>query len=184
MVSGVTAAWAQARVDQGRRDALERRNSGSERGDVQPPRRQAEIEAHAHVEAARAASDPVLNTKNDRLAYLVSATQRMENNIIELLLNQKSLERIVETKFHDLDNKVTKLMTMVNALKQEGDAVPMPSSDDDDSPTLPVTIQFRTRVRFAAMAAIKTRPSAPAAAPTMPSSAPLVSTPLAQRTFA
>ena len=32
-------AWAQARVDQGRRDALERRNGGSERGEVQPRRR-------------------------------------------------------------------------------------------------------------------------------------------------
>ncbi|KAE8784712.1 importin-5 [Hordeum vulgare] len=30
----MAAAWAQARVDQGRRDALERRNRGSERGEI------------------------------------------------------------------------------------------------------------------------------------------------------
>ncbi|KAE8806504.1 hypothetical protein D1007_17314 [Hordeum vulgare] len=51
------------------------------------------------------------------MTNLVSAMQGMEKNINELLLNQKSLERIVQTKFHDLDNKVEQLTTTVNQLK-------------------------------------------------------------------
>ncbi|KAE8788882.1 hypothetical protein D1007_37000 [Hordeum vulgare] len=71
------------------------------------------------------------------MAYLVSTIQGMDKNINVLLLNQKSLERIVEKKFHELNNKVTKLTTMVNQMKQEVDAAPFPSSDDDDEcPTL------------------------------------------------
>ncbi|KAE8802589.1 hypothetical protein D1007_21621 [Hordeum vulgare] len=76
------------------------------------------------------------------MAYLVGIIQGMEKSINELLLNQKSLEsleRIVETKFHEVDNKVTGLTTMVNHLKQDVDAVPLPNSgDDDESLTLPV----------------------------------------------
>ncbi|KAE8812622.1 Nucleolysin TIAR [Hordeum vulgare] len=117
--------------------------------------------------------------KNDQLAYLISATHRREKNIAELLQNQKSLERIVEAKFHDLDNKVTELTTTINALKQEVDGLPMPSSNNDDSPTLHVTTQFRTQVRYVVVASIETRSSvsAPAATPIVPSLAPLVSTP-------
>ncbi|KAE8810950.1 Pumilio-like protein 1 [Hordeum vulgare] len=76
------------------------------------------------------------------MAYLVSTIQGMEKNINKLLLNQKSLGRIVEPKFCDLDTKVTELTTTVNQLKEEIDAVPSPSLDDDDdddeSPTLRV----------------------------------------------
>ncbi|KAE8767800.1 hypothetical protein D1007_60789 [Hordeum vulgare] len=88
------------------------------------------------------------------MTYLVSTIQEMEKNINELLLNQKSLERIVETKFDALDNKVTELTTTVNQLKQKVDPVPLPSSDDDDeSPTLLVHTQFRTRARSADVSA-------------------------------
>ncbi|KAE8793520.1 hypothetical protein D1007_31803 [Hordeum vulgare] len=70
------------------------------------------------------------------MAYLITTIQGMKN-INELLLNQKSLERIVGTNFHDLDVKVTELTTTVNLLKQELDAVASPNSDDDDKgPTL------------------------------------------------
>ncbi|KAE8786614.1 40S ribosomal protein S5-1 [Hordeum vulgare] len=72
----------------------------------------------------------------------------MENNIGDILLNQKSLERIVETKFHDMVIKVTELTTTVNQLKREVDAVPLPSSSDDDySPPLHTDTQFRTQGR-------------------------------------
>ncbi|KAE8815363.1 hypothetical protein D1007_07333 [Hordeum vulgare] len=61
----------------------------------------------------------------------------MVRNIKEVLLNQKSLEKIVETKFDDLDVKVTELTTTVNQLKEELNAVPLPTSNDDNEiPTL------------------------------------------------
>ncbi|KAE8814486.1 hypothetical protein D1007_07997 [Hordeum vulgare] len=41
----------------------------------------------------------------DQMAYLINAIQGMEKNINGILLNEKSLERIVETKFHGLDIK-------------------------------------------------------------------------------
>ncbi|KAE8767565.1 nucleolysin tiar [Hordeum vulgare] len=143
------------------------------------------MEAEAQAEAARDASAPILKMKNDHMAYLVSATQKMERNIADILLNQESLERIVETKFHDLDNKVIEQTIIVNALKHEVDAVPLPISDDDN-PTLPVTAQFMTQARSAIVAAPEMRPlvSALALTSTIPPSAPPVSTPLAQRTFA
>ncbi|KAE8774601.1 hypothetical protein D1007_53004 [Hordeum vulgare] len=87
----------------------------------------------------------------------MSATLNMKKNNADILLNQKSLEQIVDTKFHDRDNKVTELTIMVNALEHEVDAVPLPSSHDD-SLTLPMTAYFRTQARSAAMAALETRP--------------------------
>ncbi|KAE8783054.1 hypothetical protein D1007_43538 [Hordeum vulgare] len=105
----------------------------------------------------------------------------MEKNIARLLQNQKSRERIMEIKFHDLDIKVIELSSMVNALNQEVYVVPLPRSDDDDIPTLPMTAQFRTEARSVAEAAIETRPSvsAPTATSIMPPSAPPKSAPLA-----
>ncbi|KAE8796580.1 hypothetical protein D1007_28387 [Hordeum vulgare] len=75
---------------------------------------------------------------------------RGKNNS-DILLNKKSLERIVETKFHDLDIKVTKLTTTVNEYKQEVDGVPTPSSSDDDDSPLQTHTQFRTRARSSVM---------------------------------
>ncbi|KAE8790624.1 hypothetical protein D1007_35046 [Hordeum vulgare] len=74
----------------------------------------------------------------DQMTFLITGIQGMEKNIKDILLDQKSLERIVETKFHDLDIKATKLTTTVNHLKQEVDAVPTSSSssDDDEGPSL------------------------------------------------
>ncbi|KAE8799642.1 hypothetical protein D1007_25025 [Hordeum vulgare] len=56
----------------------------------------------------------------------------MEKNIQEILQNQKSLERVVETKFHDMDEKVMELNTIVKQLQHEVDSVQVPRSDDDD----------------------------------------------------
>ncbi|KAE8797790.1 nucleolysin tiar [Hordeum vulgare] len=76
-------------------------------------------------------------TKSDQMAYLISTIHRMEKNISEILQNKKSLERIVETKFNGLDIKVTELTSTINQLKQEVDAVPLPSfSVDEDNPPL------------------------------------------------
>ena len=64
----------------------------------------------------------------------------MQNDITEILKNQKSLERIVEDKFHSLNNKVDGLTKTVDELKKEVDSVPLPHTseeedddDDDDS---------------------------------------------------
>ncbi|KAE8773076.1 hypothetical protein D1007_54831 [Hordeum vulgare] len=89
-------------------------------------------------------------SKGRQLAFLISTIQGMENNIKDILLNQKSPERIVETKLHDLDIKETELTTTVNQLKREVDVVPTPSSnsDDDDGPSLQTSTHFRTHVIF------------------------------------
>ncbi|KAE8766376.1 hypothetical protein D1007_62408 [Hordeum vulgare] len=75
------------------------------------------------------------------MTFLNITIQRMEKNVTDNLLNQKSLERIAETKFHDPDIKLTELTTIVNQLKHEVDAVhtPRSSSDDDDDTSLPTT---------------------------------------------
>ncbi|KAE8794419.1 hypothetical protein D1007_30865 [Hordeum vulgare] len=106
----------------------------------------------------------------------------MEKDINELLLKQKSIERIVETKFHNLDNKVTEVTTTVNQLKQKVHAVPFPGSyDKDERPTLPVQTQFRTQARSAIVYAQDVRPSVsgPATTFTVPPCAPPVSNPRA-----
>ncbi|KAE8819090.1 hypothetical protein D1007_03074 [Hordeum vulgare] len=69
------------------------------------------------VEAARNRPAPVpqLRTQVERMAFLVSTIHGMEKNIQEIMKNQKSLERVVETKFHNMDMKVTELTTIEKA---------------------------------------------------------------------
>jgi hypothetical protein len=61
-----------------------------------------------------------------------------------LTKNQESQKRIVETKFHGLDVKVTELTTTVDSLKKEVDDAKLGFSiDDEDVGTgLPMTTQF------------------------------------------
>ncbi|KAE8776256.1 hypothetical protein D1007_51112 [Hordeum vulgare] len=66
------------------------------------------------------------------MAYLVSTVQGMEKNIKEIMQNQKSLERVVQKKFHDMDMKVTELTTIVRQLQHEVDSMEIPCSEDDD----------------------------------------------------
>lgn len=95
----------------------------------------------AEAEAARNEPPPVpqLRTPTEQIYFLVSSVQGMEKNISEILQNQKSLERIVETKFHDLDVKVTQMSTSVEQLKHELDRVRTPSSTSDDEDFPPRT---------------------------------------------
>lgn len=67
------------------------------------------------AEAARNRPPPVpqLRTQVEQMAFLVSTVQGMEKNIQQIMLNQKSLERVVATKFHNMDLKVTELTTIV-----------------------------------------------------------------------
>ncbi|KAE8780978.1 hypothetical protein D1007_45829 [Hordeum vulgare] len=98
-------------------------------------------EAEARVEAARATKAPQLRTTENQMTFFISTIQGMENNSTDILLNHKRLKRIMETKFHDLDIKVTELTTIVNELKHEVGVVHTPSSrsgDHDDMP-LPTT---------------------------------------------
>nr|AGW47718.1 hypothetical protein [Hordeum vulgare subsp. vulgare]QGH59160.1 hypothetical protein [Hordeum vulgare subsp. vulgare] len=148
----------------------------------------AQAEAAAEGETARAAPPPQFRTREDHMSFLVSTIQGMDNNIFEILLNQKILERIVETKFHDLDIKVTELATTVEQLKHEVDAVHTPRSrSDHDDLSLATTTQFRTQTRCVAMPVPEARPSSSAqasalSAPSAPAApAPPVSTPPPQR---
>ncbi|KAI5001183.1 hypothetical protein ZWY2020_011142 [Hordeum vulgare] len=112
-----------------------------------------------------------------------------EERIFEILLNQNSLDRIVETKFHDLDVKVTELNTIVQQIQHEVDSMHIfRSSSDDEEPYLPTTTQFRTQSRSAVVPVLEARPtsSSQGSAPSSsaPALAPLVSTPPAPGTSA
>ncbi|KAE8780251.1 hypothetical protein D1007_46646 [Hordeum vulgare] len=89
----------------------------------------------------------------------------METNIQEILQGQKIIERVVETKFHDMDVKVTELTTIVKQLQHEFDSVEIPGSDDEDdedddddeeSPPL-TTTRFSTQPRSVVVPAHETR---------------------------
>ncbi|KAE8818233.1 hypothetical protein D1007_04111 [Hordeum vulgare] len=107
----------------------------------------------AEAEAARNRPPPVpqLRTQAEKMAFLVSSVQCMEKNIQEILQSRKSLERVVETKFHDMDVKVSKLTTIVNQLQREVDSVEIPRSkhevDDEEESPPPTTTEFSTRPR-------------------------------------
>ena len=65
------------------------------------------------------ASQVFLKSKQDQLAYLIQSTLRIEKGLATLTQNQESLERIIETKFYDLDLKVTEIQTAVEQLQEE-----------------------------------------------------------------
>ena len=67
------------------------------------------------------ASRVFLKSKQDQLGYLIQATLRIEKGLATLTQNQESLERIVETKFYDLDLKVTEIQTAVEQLQEEAE---------------------------------------------------------------
>ena len=50
---------------------------------------------------------------------MLEATIRIEKGLTTLTQNQESLERIIETKFYDLDLKVTEIQTAVEQLQEE-----------------------------------------------------------------
>ena len=57
-----------------------------------------------------------LKTKQDQLSYLLEAIVRIEKGLATLTRNQESLERIFETKLHDLDIKVTEIQSSVEKI--------------------------------------------------------------------
>ena len=140
--------------------------------------------AQEQAEAARATAQTngpntstaeLPKTKNDQMMYLLLATQRIEQGLANLVKNQESLERIVETKFHDLDVKVTEMATDQEKLKADVEA--KLSDDDDDVP--PTTTQFQTQPRSATVVVSSFTPTTVAASTVVP---PPVSTPPVQQT--
>lgn len=71
---------------------------------------------------AEEASQVFLKSKQDQLGYLIQATLRIEKGLATLTQNQESLERIVETKFYDLDLKVTEIQSAVEQLQEEAES--------------------------------------------------------------
>ncbi|KAE8802579.1 hypothetical protein D1007_21610 [Hordeum vulgare] len=120
----------------------------------------------AQVEAARNNPPrvPQLRTQAEQMAFLVRAVQGMKKNIHEIMQNQKSLEGVVETKFHNMDMKLIELTTIVRQLQHEVDSVEITRSededeydDDEDEYPLPTTTQFNTRPRLVVVPDPETR---------------------------
>jgi hypothetical protein len=124
----------------------------------------------------------------DQIQHLLQGTLRIEKSLADIAANQKSLERIVETKFHDLDVKVTEIQTVVETLKSQVDEVRKGTCSDDEQhqgTCLPMTALFQRMPRSAALPVTsRATVSAPVATATVLPSAPPVSTPPAPQTSA
>ena len=131
----------------------------------------------AQAKAARDSSAQVPKTRSEQMDLLLSSVLSMQKDIGNILKNQESLSRIVDTKFHILNNKVDELTVTVNELKKEVDGVPSPhtTDDDEDSPPLRTATQSRTQARSATVPVPECRPSssAPATASSAPSAPPV-----------
>ena len=88
---------------------------------AQEKRAKAKAEKAAKMPSVEEASEVFLKSKQDQLAYLIQSTLRIEKGLATLTQNQESLERIVETKFYDLDLKVTEIQTTVEQLQEEAE---------------------------------------------------------------
>ncbi|KAE8793356.1 hypothetical protein D1007_32011 [Hordeum vulgare] len=107
---------------------------------------------------------PQIRTPTEQMVFLVITVQGMEKNIQEIMQNQKSLGRVVETKFHKMDMKVIELTTIVRQLQHEVDSMEIPRSqdededddDDEDESPPPTTTRFNTRPRSTVVPAQET----------------------------
>ena len=80
---------------------------------AQEKRAKAKAEKAAKMPSVQEASQVFLKSNQDHLAYLIQSTLSIEKGLATLTRNRESLERIVETKFYDLDLKVTEIQTAV-----------------------------------------------------------------------
>ena len=92
---------------------------------VHEKREKARAEKATKMPTVEEASQVFLKSKQDQLGYLIQSTLRIEKGLATLRIekglatltkNQESLERIIETKFYDLDVKVTGIQTAVEQL--------------------------------------------------------------------
>ena len=89
--------------------------------EAQEHREKAKAEKATKMPSVEEASQVFLKSKQDQLGYLIQATLRIEKGLATLTQNQESLERIIETKFYDLDLKVTEMQTAVEQLQEEAE---------------------------------------------------------------
>ena len=89
--------------------------------EAQEKREKEKSEKAARMPSVEEASQVYLKSKKDQLGYLIQATLRIEKGLATLTQNQESLERIIETKFYDLDLKVAEMQTAVEQLKEEAE---------------------------------------------------------------
>ena len=87
--------------------------------EAQEKREKAKAKKAAKMPSVEEASQIFLESNQDQLGYLIQATLRIEKGLATLSQNQESLERIIETKFYDLDLKVTEIQTTVEQLQEE-----------------------------------------------------------------
>nr|XP_020158108.1 uncharacterized protein LOC109743430 [Aegilops tauschii subsp. strangulata] len=98
--------------------------------EAQKKREKAKAEKAAKMPSAEEASQVFLKSKQDQLGYLIQATLRTEKGLATLNRNQESLERIIETKFYDLDLKMTEMQTTVEQLPEEAEERTMKATTD------------------------------------------------------
>ena len=147
--------------------------------EAQEKRQKEKAEKAAKMPSAEEASEVFLKSKQDQLGYLIQATLRIEKGLATLTQNQESLERIIETKFYDLDLKVTEIQTTVEELQEEAEERKGKSTTQlfhtvpkaQRSAAVPVP---DTRATASAPAA--TAPTAPVAPPVATPQAPTSST--------
>ena len=114
-----------------------------------------------------------LKTKQDQVSYLLEATVRIEKGLATLTQNQESLERIIETKFYDLDLKVTEIQTTVEQLQEE--------VEDREGRTTTEAYQRVPRAhRFVVVPVSDTRATTSAPAATAPVAPPVATPPVPQ----
>ena len=139
---------------------------------AQEKKAKAKAEKAAKMPTVEEASQVFLKSKQDQLGYLIQSTLRIEKGLATLTKNQESLERIIETKFYDLDVKVTEIQTAVEQLQEEAEEKKGKSTTDafarvprgQRSAAVPVT---DTRATTSAPAATAPVPP-PAATPPAP----------------
>nr|XP_020185107.1 uncharacterized protein LOC109770807 [Aegilops tauschii subsp. strangulata] len=151
------------------------------------------VEAQEKIQAAAAnaaqkattPNAPIANlkSKNNQMRYLLKATLRIERSLANISKNQEILERIVETKIHNLDVKITEVQSVVEKLKDDVEASRIAAEDSGDEG--PTTQRLRTVPRAPRSSAVpvadtRTTLSAPTATATVP---PPVSIPPVQQTL-
>lgn len=83
--------------------------------------------------STRDATTEMPKSKAHQMTYLFQATLRIEPSLANLVKNYGSLERIIETKFHALDIKVTEIAMNLGKLKEDFEA--WTNSDSDEQTT-------------------------------------------------
>ena len=138
---------------------------------AQEKRAKAKAEKAAKMPSVEEASQVFLKSKQDQLAYLIQSTLRIKKGLATLTQNQESLERIIETKFYDLDLKVTEIQTAVEQLQEEAEEKRGKATTDafqrvprsQRSAAVPVTDSRATTSAPAATAPVPPPPATPPA---------------------